>query len=356
MYIKLRNLFGLVKDQERLIDRAFKEGLAGLLYKSFYRSGLLNTLNDVQKEKLRSHYYRTVFYNFKRIHALKHVLRLTNEKKVEVVLLKGIALLQKVYNDIGLRAMEDIDLWVLEKDFPELVRILIGIGYDPDPVYANTFRKDSTILDLHTHFLGADRINKRNLILKKSPEHIYQDTEIINFEGQKARCLNRYDEVLFLGLHALKHNVDQLIWLVDIKGLVAGWHSSDWKALGDRVKEMEQEKALTYIFYLIENVLAFCSKHIIPDILKRGKMNAFEKAILKQRIKKGALPNWAPLFLFSPGKGIKTQLLYTLETLFPRPDILEQTLKDVRNRSVWQLYFMRFFQLLGRAIIPFKRF
>ncbi len=238
-------------DVDHLINLAYKEGMAGLLYKNLMKSGVLANLGHEQRERLQTLYYQTVLSNLKLIHDLKEILHLLNQKKVKVVLLQGIALLQPIYDDIGLRPLTDIDLWVLPKDYASLTSILSSQGYERNHIYPNTFRKGSTIFDLHTQIPWADRIKASKMLLAKSQEHIYYGTQVAHFEGQDVLCLSQYDQVLFLSLHALKHNVSRLVWLVDIKSLLAGWKSSDWKALINRARELGQEKTLSCIFFLL---------------------------------------------------------------------------------------------------------
>jgi len=353
--VRLRHLIGLAKDRGRLVDRAFKEGLAGLLYKNLRKADLLDTLNDVQREKLRRHYYRMVYTNLRRIHDLQQVLRHTNAEKIPVVLLKGIVLLDQVYQDIGLREMVDIDLWVLKKDYPGLIQILLSQGYVRDPVYPGTFRKGATTFDLHTHFLGADRIEARKLLLNRSQEHVYDNTRVISFGGHTALCLNPYDQVLYLGLHALKHNVNQLIWLVDIRGIVIDWQASDWKTLTARAREMAQEKTLVYIFYLLHHLLGFHPPGVADQILKQSRLHVLEKRVLKQRITKGDLPAWSPLLLFAPRKGLKNRGWFIFESVFPRPEILRQIFVDRHHSKAWQLYLLRAAQLANKVLIYIAR-
>lgn len=353
---ELRSLALRVRDGGLLIDMAIREGLGALLYKSLLRSEALDTLDIPERERLKSLYYQTLVQNLRLIYDLKEILYELNRKEVPVVLLQGIILLQQIYHDVGLRPMTDIDLWVREKDYPNFVEILDNKGYQRDPLYPNTFRKGVTILDVHTHILWADRIKARTLLLAKSQDHIYHKTCVIDFEGESARSLGTYDQVLYLCLHALKHNVERLMWLVDIKGLVAHWEGSDWKALTDRATEWGQEKSLAYILYLLSHVFGF---HPPPDAcqpLGRERFNLLEKKALRQRVRKGSLPRWAPLLLFSPAKGLKNRVSFIFETLFPRPEILRQIFEDSPDLKVWQLYFMRVLQLLGKIKICRNKF
>jgi hypothetical protein len=114
---KIQRIIHQDVDMDRVIDTAFKEGLAGFLYRSLMSSGVFDALTEDQKERLQSLYYNTVVFNLKRIHELGTVLTVLIQENIQVVLLQGVALLPQIYDDIGLRPITDIDLWVLEKDF-----------------------------------------------------------------------------------------------------------------------------------------------------------------------------------------------------------------------------------------------
>jgi hypothetical protein len=344
---KIQRIIHQDVDMDRVIDTAFKEGLAGFLYRGLMSSGVFDTLTEDQKERLQSLYYNTVVFNLKRIHELGTVLEVLDQENIQVVLLQGIALLPQIYDDIGLRPTTDIDLWVPEKDFSSLVRILLGHGYERDKLYPTTFRKGSTILDLRTHILWADRLRARKFLLSKSQECIHNDTQIIDFEGQKVRSLNEYDQVLYLMLHALKHNVERLIWLADIKLLVDGWKRSDWEALVYRARELGQEKPVYYMLFLLFHLFAFQPPTEARHILQGEHLNLLEKKVLRRRIAGSSLPVWAVLLLLTSGKSWSTRLAFMYETFFPKPEVMRQIFPAHPEGKVWQLYCKRISQCFG---------
>jgi hypothetical protein len=352
---RLRRLMAMVRDEDLMITLAFKEGLACLLYRNLLKSGLLDTLAYSQRERLSLYYHHTVLSNLRLIRDLKEILQRLNHRKIQVVLMQGIALLQTVYDDIGLRPLTDIDLWVLQNDYPGLISVLSDLGYMRDPVYSNTFRRRSTILDLHTHVLWADRIRAHRLLIRKGQEDIYHTTDVIDFEGQEARFLGRYDQIIYLSLHALKHHVIRLIWLVDIRNLLGDWERSDWEMFIRRARELGQEKTVSYIFFLLRHLFDFQPPKEVRQFLERKRPHFLEKKVLAERIRGYSLPIWAPLVLFSSGKGLQDRFFLILETLFPRPEVLRQIFLDSPDLGVWQLYLMRFLQLFGMVKISLKR-
>ena len=349
---RLRTLVSRYKDVDRLIDLADKEGLTCLFYKNFEKSGLLETLSPHQRERLQSTYYKTAGFNLKLIHELKEILQIVNQENIHVLLLQGMDLLQELYEDIGLRPMIDIDLWVLQKDFAGFITILTSRGYQRDPVYPNTFRKGSTTFDLHTHILWADRIRACRFLFNKDEEDIYQRARLIDFQGQEALCLNPYDQVLYLSLHALKHHLNRLIWLADIKGLVESWNRSDWEALMNRATELGQEKTLSYLFFLLVHFFNFQLPAEANQLMERKRLHVLEKRILRKRITGGSIPFWAPVLFLSSEKGLRKRFTFIFESVFPRPEIMRQIFVGSSDRKVWQLYVMRVLELLKRIKRP----
>lgn len=346
---ELIRLMSLIRDKDLLIDVAVREGVASLLFKNLMTSELLESLSASQRERLEAFYYQTLRLNLRLIHDLKQVLDMLNQKKIRVVLLQGIILLTELYNDIGMRPLSDIDLWVLEKDYLSFIGALEALGYERDPLYPNTFRRGLTVLDLHTHILGADRIRSRSLLLPKDQDDIFNNTHVIDFEGTEALCLSKYDQVFYLGLHALKHNVDKLMWLVDIKALIMNWGESDWTVCIRRAEELGQRKVLSYILFLLMRLFDFQMPFKAHRFMEKTRLNCIETHLLMRRIRGNSLPLWAPLVLFSPEKGVRRRFIFTLETLFPRPEILKQVFEHSPGRKAWQLYCMRILQLVRMA-------
>lgn len=351
-YERMRDLISQDMDADRLIDLADREGLTCLLYKNLEKSGLLESLSPHQRERLRSSYYRTAGFNLKLIHDLKEVLALVGREHIRVVLLQGMDLLHHLYDDIGLRPLTDIDIWVLEKDSPSFTGILSRQGYLRDSIYPNTFRKGSTTFDLHTHLLWADRIEARKLLLKGGEKDIYQKARRVDIEGQTALILGPYDQVLYLSLHALKHHMTRLIWLVDIKSLLADLSRQGWEELIQRARDLGQEKTLSYILFLLIHLFHFQLPPEGHQLTERKRPHILERRVLKERIKGHSLPFWAPVFLFSSEKGLRRRFSLILESVFPRPEILRQIFPDSADLGVGRLYLKRLSQILKRLRRP----
>ncbi|MGD8493921.1 MAG: nucleotidyltransferase family protein [Desulfobacterales bacterium] len=346
---RLAELMAADFDQDHLVRLARKEGMSGLLYKSLKKAGILGFLGHRQMQQLQSFYYRTVQHNLQVVQDLKQILQNSNEKGIQVVLLQGVALLGKGYKDIGLRPLTDIDLWVLPEKRDVFDSLLQQLGYQPDPVYPSTFKKDPIIIDINSHILWADRIKSRERLLAKNQHVIHDSIEVFSFEGVPAGCLNAADQVLYLSLHAFKHNASRLVWLVDIKHLITRWKTADWKALFERAAEMGQVNIVYDMLYLIAHLFDLKPPPEIETMAAEHGLTWLERVILDKRADGRPLPNWAPLLLFTAGKNLKTRAHFVFETLFPRPEILRQVFANSANLNVWHLYLKRVRQLVSQV-------
>jgi hypothetical protein len=344
---KIRGCMSTVTDTSHLIDLAVKEGMAGFLYKSLLKAGLLDTLHPHHKQRLYETYYLTIRHNLKLIHALNEILKPLVPKQIPVILMQGISLLQQVYRDIGLRPMTDLDLWVLPTHYSDLIDGLVSQEFKCNSLYPHTFTKGEVVLDIHTHILGGDRIKSRDFLIDLGQEEIFKKARPINIENSVALCLSPSDQFLYLSLHALKHNLERLIWLVDIKCLVANWDVSDWKALIKRAEELGQKSALFYMVFVLKNIFKLKLPANISSCLDSWKPSFIERKVLTRRINGRSISTWSQLLLISAGKRMRDRISFVRETLFPRPDILRQVFPQESNLNDGQLYWKRVLQILG---------
>ncbi len=343
----IRRAFGAIHDKDSLIDLAVREGLVGFLYRSLLKAGILETFNSSQKQRLYTAYYLTIHHNLKLIHALNEIQNLLMQKQVRVILMQGISLLQQVYRDIGLRPMNDMDLWVLPEQYNDLVDCFVSQGFEQNSIYPHTFSKGEVVVDIHTHILWGDRIRSRDSLIDIDQKEIFGNAQLLTNENTAALCLSPSDQFIYLSLHALKHNLERLIWLVDIKSLVDGWENSEWQALIVRTEELGQQATLGYMLYVLTNIFDLKLPSEILSFPDGWTPNLFERKVLDRRINGSPISTWSQLVLISADKGLRERILFFKETLFPRPKILRQVFPDYTHLSNRQLYWKRVLQILG---------
>jgi hypothetical protein len=334
---------------EELVYRVAREGLGGMLYYCLKKGGALEMLGEELSRRLAQTYYHALKASLKLENDLGMVLKQMPDQDIPVVILQGMALQNEIYPEPGLRPMYDIDVWVLQPDFEAFSQLLQNCGYTPDRLYPHTFKKGDTVFDVHTHLLWADRIAARRHLLAMCQEKVYEDAEVFEVGGATAHRLNRYDQVLYLGMHALKHNVERLVWLVDIRLVLETLQADDWPRLIRRAQQLGQTRILAQVFFLLDELLQFHFPDTARQFRQANGLTSLEKWTLRRRKHQGALPRWSTLVLFSAGMG-SGKWPFIWETFFPKPKVLEQVFPESARLPAWRLYLKRLFQLVSAPL------
>ena len=127
---RIEHLLGGPVQWQQVTDRAVSEKIAPLVYhtlKQFKDSGRVP--DDILRA-LQQDYYGTVARNMHLFTELGRVLEAFQHNHVDVMVLKGAALANTAYGDIGLRSMADIDILVKEKDLKQSKEIMSSLDYE----------------------------------------------------------------------------------------------------------------------------------------------------------------------------------------------------------------------------------
>jgi hypothetical protein len=325
-------------ESNRLLEAAIREGLAGLLYHRLKASGRLDVLDAPARSRLESIYYLALQTNLRFLSALQEIAR----QDVPFVLMQGAALLLHAYPDPGLRPLSDLDLWVLPRHWERLSSALSRLGFDEDRLTPGVFSRGAIRVDVHKHLDWAERIRASRFLFAADADEIYRRCRPLSVEGVPVLCLDSFDEVAYLMVHAIKHNLERLIWLADIQRLVAPWQGPEWEAWRERARQLGQEGIAPALGYLRRELFGMQT----PAPAAAGpRLTALGRYLLRMR-KKGPLPKWSSLELLSAGSRLR-QLEFVFESMFPRPEILRQVFADRAGLNAWQLYSLRIRQLLS---------
>lgn len=355
-------------DHGALVQRADGEGVAGLLYRDLRRAGLADALDPEAFELLRETYLRTAAANTCRRAALAELLAHPDVRDASVVVLKGMALLDDLYGDPGLRPMGDIDVWGEEGDIDRARAALLRLGYSEPPFYPDTLRRGAVTFDVHRSLLGIKRIATRAGILAGAQVEAYAAARPLDIGGHAALRLDGRDAAWFACLHLLKHNASRLLWVLEVEALLARLQPSELEELALLADRSGQRRALGIAGRLIAALPTAngAAMELPADasqadgstsdnvgrllrVTSGAPLSPLARRALRRHRRHGELPTWAPLLFFSPQRTRREQLIGTLETFFPRPDVLRQIFED---RDAWlaTLYLRRAGQLLERLV------
>ncbi len=207
---------------------------------------------------LKGLYKRTWYENQVRLRACAYVLHALHDVGIDTLLLKGQALALQYYGEVGVRPMNDIDIFVPKSNALRAVEVLVRLGWSAvgdtriSADILNVRKSHSMInaegveIDLHwcvLHFCQDERINAG-----------FWDASVpIKFSDVETRALCPTDQLLHVCAHGLMWNsVPPIRWVADVLTLLnVAKENIDWDRLvwlsGPCNASLQLHSALSYL-------------------------------------------------------------------------------------------------------------
>lgn len=229
-----------------VLESARSQQVFPLLYRNLCQGGFSGVPEPVQSE-LKGAYLANALRNQLLAEELARLLSLLGEAGIRAIPLKGVALAQSLFGDVGARVCSDIDILVPAEEAVPARRIIIANGYSSRftekffvrhqlraaaecPLLRET-EVLSYFVELHWTLLHGSSKNSRAM------ENLWAESRPLDFFGAKGYSLTPEWQFLYLSFHAAYHKWSSLKWLADIDQLCRS-ATVDW----DRV----QEKAVSF--------------------------------------------------------------------------------------------------------------
>ncbi len=192
---------------------------------------------------------------------LAHVLSALADAQVPAMPLKGIAAAESLYGDAAMRVCADIDVLVPPKYFPVAFNALRSLGYCADfaqPRLAGLIarygkdcglmRQDGTRwypLQLHAGLIWGGPAERM------LSEQIWAAAQQEDFHGTPAFAMTAEWQFLYFAVHAARHGLSCLKWLVDLDQLCTR-PGVDWDWVNREARQLEWQR-------VIQSTLATCA-------------------------------------------------------------------------------------------------
>jgi hypothetical protein len=224
---------------------------------------------------------------------LGEVLAALQGSRIEVMALKGAALAELVYGQIGLRTMGDVDLLVRKSDLPRVEAILEGMEFQVDESYRTRewyetqhhhivpyATRDGVLkLDIH-HDITTVRSRIRVPV-----ESLWADARTVRIASRPCLTLSWEHMLLHLALHMADQNrfLGDLRGLCDVAEIVKRCPSCiDWDEL---VRIARAWGAATQVFFALsvarKAVGAAVPFDVIRQIRRDVSLLPFEESLLR---------------------------------------------------------------------------
>jgi hypothetical protein len=180
-------------------------------------------------EWLQRHYETTLMKNVRATGRLVQILNRFDHERLDVLTFKGPSLATLAYGDVGRREFSDLDLLVRRSDVSRAMAALRSLGFQPrislEPSAVDAFvalenalefrrASDGQMVELHW------ALTPKSFPFRHDLEQIWTSAAAVTVAGRRMPTLSHEQLVLFLCVHAAKHNWESLGWMLDIARLM----------------------------------------------------------------------------------------------------------------------------------------
>jgi len=343
---------------DRLFRITVREGTTGLVYKTMKHIGSAYTSRIPCMEALARVYSLTVFNNSLLFEEFKRVLAEFESHHVPIIVLRGYALIHWIYKDPGLRPIDDIDIFIREKDLALVKNILSKSGFHSPRNHPLLSIKGKAVIDIHLDILGSSRIESRRFGFDEKAarwwEHCQDISAQIGNEGGLAGQLSHrsvfvlkpHDFVITCAMHLMKHSFEKLMWFVDIKEIIDRERPCfGWDSLLDRARCLELQRPLYYSLHYIKTLYGTDVPQFLLEDLKRV-CNRFDYFMLALLLENKKASRWGDIVFLFNIKNTRQRIRYLRETYFPRREVMSQIFDFSNPFVVYFLYVFRAWQVI----------
>jgi len=237
-----------VTDWEKVCNTLIDRGFAPLFYKKIPLLTNAQHIPEAVQQKLKKTYYLTFSRSALMYEQFYAIMNAFAAAGIDVIPLKGIFLVEWLYQDYGLRQMSDIDLLVRKKDAKKALSVLDEIGFNvidgiesemlgglPDLTHFKPRIKNKVMVELHI------KVHHNHVKYKLTPENLFKNSIKVSSKEVTFNAMDFYDLLIHLCLHLDKHFYYQHVQFTSFMDIVniLEIHRNDfkWDVLTNKCKE-----------------------------------------------------------------------------------------------------------------------
>ena len=227
-------------DDQRIVQLAMRHRVAPLLHTALERGDVADTVPESFRDLCRETYFATLRKNVVALEIGEAALASLRAAGIPVAPVKGFHLLgpDGVYDDPGVRPMDDLDLMVARSDIDAAGEILSSLGFSlvtgrrqarlaagHELAYHRPIGRVNLFIELHWAWAGPESLMRAHAV---SAEDFLRDWCEV---GPAGSVPGRVGHLLFVAVHAARHAFNRWIWLVDLHRIVTDGDAVDWEEL-----------------------------------------------------------------------------------------------------------------------------
>jgi hypothetical protein len=300
---------------------------------------------------------------------LRKVLATLQEAGIPCIVLKGIALAERVYPNIAMRGMSDVDILVKKDDLFRVDDYLSSLGYiSRDSTVAKAihnpigylasleYRKDAkSPLNLHVHWHTVNTSVPATMFVERIDiNRLWENSAMIAVADSHALMLRPEHLIIYLCEHALRvgHSFDRLILVCDIFFTIKAFENIiDWNFVSEESRRFGLSR---FVYYGLSIVKHYTSLGIPDECiakLKPSDMSWGEKFFLSLQLNNRRIRGSSYFVYLAMNRERSDKIRFIARTFFPPRQILLQRRYGKDSDSAKSYYLSRvrevFSQIFG---------
>jgi hypothetical protein len=356
-------------DWTRLVEKAQQEGVSAVLFHNITKHRLEYLIPQESYRDISNQYYSNLKRNLLLIGELRKVLATLQEAGIPCIVLKGIALAERVYPNIAMRGMSDVDILVKKDDLFRVDDYLSSLGYiSRDSTVAKAihnpigylasleYRKDAkSPLNLHVHWHTVNTSVPATMFVERIDiNRLWENSAMIAVADSHALMLRPEHLIIYLCEHALRvgHSFDRLILVCDIFFTIKAFENIiDWNFVSEESRRFGLSR---FVYYGLSIVKHYTSLGIPDECftqLKPSDISWGEKYFLSLQLNNRRIRGSSYFIYLAMNQGLTDKIRFIARTFFPPRQILLQRRYGKDSDSVKSYYLSRvrevFSQIFG---------
>jgi hypothetical protein len=353
-------------DWDSFLKKARENGISAVVY---------SKLNKIKKdcphipsfvfEELKKIYYMNATKNSLIFEELGKVLDTFRKNGIQVIVLKGAALAEKIYGNLALRPMTDVDLLAKKEDLFSLDEQMKILGYRPSDIAIADIDVSSTYLTtldyrslspnfpsfhVHWHFVNST-IPNESYIKNIKIEDIWRDAEKTNIADAETLVMAPHHLLIHLSEHALRitHSLSKLSLLGDISEAVNFYRERlDWDRLIQDSLKFGLSQMVYISLYFASGFLEIKMPEYVLSKLKPEHLSLGEKIFMNFISKNKRISGLSYLVHLSMNNGLYKKMKFLGKTLFPPAQIMAQRNYIPQSKLSYIHYIRRINEVFSR--------
>lgn len=225
-------------DWDKFLAEVEAKGLGALIYHNWSANKITDNIPKAVTGKLKEAYHELLYRNITAERFIGRILRQMADE-ADIVVLKGLALLNTIYDSPGVRLFGDVDLLIKKEDFLKIEEIIEGLGgkivkrSSCETTYCFEFPenyrlKGDLLFDISWEITSSRRFAAAT---KWDLGKVWERSVPVTIGGVKLKTLSSEDTLVYLCYHlAFRHlfQVSEVRWYVDVHQLVSR-RKIDWE-------------------------------------------------------------------------------------------------------------------------------